>query len=324
IFPSLFHPVSEMPDDLRLHIRYPNPLVDIQARAYATYHMKNPQVLYSHEDLWTIAVAEPSPAGQQAQPKRMRPYYVLMQIPGDPTRHLEYINILPFPPAGEGRNNTIGWMGGRSDGESYGHVLVYTFPKNLNIAGPAQVRARVNQDPQLSAQMTLWNQKGSTLLRGNLLVMPIADSLLYVEPFFLQAEASPLPELRQVAAATQDKLGTGKAVAEALNALCPSFTLQQPGLVASAAPAPAQPAVTRSQQQPGAQTSPTPGASQTAPLQTSPEGNASESSRLARQAQQLLSDYGRLAAQGRYQEAGQKLDQLKQTLDELARKQGGT
>src|SRR5262249_20895471 len=225
-------------------------------------------------------------------------------------KNLEYVNILPFTPAGQDRNNMIGWMGGRSDGEDYGHVLVFTFPKNMTVAGPEQIRARVNQDPTLSGQMTLWNQQGSKLRRGNLLVIPIADSLLYVEPFFLEAQSSPLPELRQVAVANQDKLGTGKTFAEALTALFPGFSSQQPGLVAARVAGPEQPAGAASQSPPGTQTSPTPAASQTSPVQTS-TANGPESGQLARQAQQLLSDYGRLAAQGRYQEAGQKLDQLK-------------
>ena len=336
IFPNLFHPSSEMPDDLRRHIRYPNPLVDIQARAYATYHMQSPQIIYSHEDLWTIPLepATESVPGQPNSPKPMRPYFVLMQLPGEANKNLEYVNILPFTPAGQDRNNMIGWMGGRSDGEDYGHVLVFTFPKNMTVAGPEQVRARVNQDPTLSGQMTLWNQQGSKLRRGNLLVIPIADSLLYVEPFFLQAESSPLPELRQVAVATQDKLGTGKTFAEALNALFPGFPSQLPGLMASAstttpqaASAPGSqpagsPAAVGSQATGPAQTSPIPGTAQTAPLPAGSAGGA-ETGRLTRQAQQLLSEYGRLASQGRYQEAGQKLDQLKQTLDELAKKGGG-
>src|SRR5262249_51506636 len=243
IFPSLFHPASEMPDDLREHIRYPNPLVDIQARAFATYHMQNPQILYSHEDLWTVPLEPPTETtqGQPNTPRPMRPYFVLMQLPGEAGKNLEYVNILPFTPAGQGRDNMIGWMAGRCDLENYGHVLVFTFPKNLTVQGPGQVRARVNQDATLSAQMTLWNQQGSKLLRGNLLVIPIADSLLYVEPFFLQAEKSPLPELRQVALATGDKLRTGKTFVEALNALFPGFASQQPLLVAGA-PSPAGPA----------------------------------------------------------------------------------
>jgi uncharacterized membrane protein (UPF0182 family) len=325
IFPTLFHPASDMPEDLRQHVRYPNPLVDIQARAYATYHMQSPQILYSHEDLWTIPAEPPADAmpGQPNSPRQMRPYFVVMQLPGEPDKRLEYVNILPFTPAGKDRNNMIGWMAGRSDGENYGHVLVFSFPKNLTVYGPEQVRSRVNQDPTLSGQMTLWNQQGSKLRRGNLLVIPIDDSLLYVEPFFLQAENSPLPELRQVAVAAQDKLGTGKTFTEALNALFPGFGSLQPGMVAGAAPSAGHPAaVAGSQPVPAGQPSPTPGQAQTAPVQTSP-ANAAETARLASQARQLLSEYGKLASEGRYQEAGQKLDQLKQTLDELARKQGG-
>jgi uncharacterized membrane protein (UPF0182 family) len=311
IFPNLFHPSSEMPDDLRRHIRYPNPLVEVQARAYATYHMQSPQIIYSHEDLWTIPLEPPTEtlSGQPNSPRPMRPYFVLMQLPGEANKNLEYVNILPFTPAGQDRNNMIGWMGGRSDGEDYGHVLVFTFPKNLTVAGPEQVRARVNQDPTLSGQMTLWNQQGSKLRRGNLLVIPIANSLLYVEPFFLQAESSPLPELRQVAVfATQENLGIGKTFPDAMNALGLS---QQPVLVPGSQAA----AATQPSPAPGT------GATQTAPLPAAPAGGT-ETARLTRQAQQLLSDYGRLASQGRYQEAGQKLDQLKQTLDELAKKGG--
>jgi len=180
--------------------------------------------------------------------------------------------------------------------------------------------------------MTLLNQKGSSLRRGNLLVIPIADSLLYVEPFFLQAEGGgALPELRIVAAAVQDKLGTGKNFGETLSVLFPGFVLQQPGLIAGGPPSGAQPGAAQpgavggaqplasgNQPGPGAQPSPGPPPAQ-APLQGT--GGTADTARLARQARQLLDDYGKLASQGRYQEAGQKLDQLKQTLDELSRKQ---
>ncbi|MGH9765291.1 MAG: UPF0182 family protein, partial [Blastocatellia bacterium] len=155
IFPVLFHPSSEMPSDLRRHIRYPNTLVQIQAQAYTLYHMREPSILYSHEDLWAVPPSEAA-ADNQPSPPPMRPYYVLMQIPGEPDNNAEFVNILPFTPAGQNRNNMIGWMAGRSDGANYGHAVVFSFPKNVNLDGPAQVRARVNQDPVLSGQMTLW------------------------------------------------------------------------------------------------------------------------------------------------------------------------
>jgi len=330
IFPELFHSAAEMPADIRAHIRYPNSLINIQAQAYTLYHMQNPQTFYNHEDLWAIATAEPGqPGGQPAvagdvsQPAAvppMRPYYVMMTLPGEPGDHIEFVNILPFTPAGAGRYNMIGWMAGRSDGENYGHTLVFSFPKNVTINGPAQVRARVNQDPTLSGQMTLWDQKGSHLIKGNLLVIPIADSLLYIEPFFLQAENSPLPELRQVAVATQDKLGAGPTFNQAMNVLFPNFSSGNAGSLASAGPNAAPntaPSQTATMESPSAQPTPRPAAQPTAPAQA-----AGSQQVLAKQAQQMLSDYGRLAAEGKYKEAGEKLDQLRQTLDQMARSSG--
>src|SRR6185295_4893479 len=227
IFPSLFLPASEMPADLREHVRYPSFMLNLQARVYTLYHMQNTQTFYNHEDVWEIAAAEGTVQGG-TEPPPMQPYHVLMQLPGEDNSPLEFASVLPFTPAGPGRSNMIGWLAARSDGANYGHTLVYSFPKNVTINGPAQIRARVNQDPQLSGQITLWNQQGSELLRGNLLVIPIADSLLYVEAFYLQASGgtSKLPELRQVAIATQDRLSAAKSFDEALASLFPGFSLQ--------------------------------------------------------------------------------------------------
>jgi uncharacterized protein len=300
IFPSLFHPSSEMPEDLREHVRYPSLLVNLQARVYTLYHMQNPQTFYNHEDLWAIAAAE-QPAQKDAEPPPMAPYHVLMKLPGE-GKKLEFLNILPFTPTGVGRSNMIGWMAARADGENYGHTLVYTFPKNITVNGPAQVRALVNQDPQLSQQMTLWNQKGSELLRGSLLVIPLADSLLYVEAFYLQAEGgtSKLPELRQVALATQDRLATGKTFEEALRKLFPDLDSKQPV-------APQLPAAQTAQAAPAQQPLAKPSAQQ--------QASTAESDRMLKQAAQLLSDYERLTAAGKHREAGEKLDQLRQLLN---------
>jgi uncharacterized membrane protein (UPF0182 family) len=318
IFPDLFHPKSEMPQDLLAHVRYPSLLVSAQARVFTLYHMQNTQTFYNHEDLWAIAAGEG--AQQSAETDTMQPYHVLMKLPGEENATLEFDNILPFTPSGPGRSNMIGWMAGRGDGENYGRTLVYSFPKNVTINGPAQIRARVNQDPVLSQQMTLWNQRGSELLRGNLLVIPIADSLLYLEPFYLQAEGSQskLPELRQVAVATQDQLKAARTFEEALALLFPGFASRQ-GSTAGQGPAAGQSA-------PGAQQSALGGqmaSKQPAATQQSATGSSSEIEQLARQAQQLLSDYERLTAEGKHREAGEKLDQLKQTLDQLNRKRGG-
>ena len=307
IFPSLFRARSDMPEDLLAHVRYSSLLVNAQARVYTLYHMQNTQTFYNHEDLWAIAAGEASPGGESTA---MQPYHVLMQLPGEPNASLEFVNILPFTPSGPGRSNMIGWLAARSDGANYGRTLVYSFPKNVTVNGPAQIRARINQDSQLSQLMTLWSQKGSELLRGNLLVIPIADTLLYVEPFYLQSAdgSSKLPELRQVALATQDQLKTGKTFEEALALLVPGV-----------APVPSTPAG-----QP-----PTPSDRETAskqPAASKPSAaqvGSSDIERLTRQAQQLLSDYERLTAEGKHREAGEKLDQLKQTLAELNRKRGG-
>ena len=305
IFPNLFRPKSDMPDDLMAHVRYSSLLVNTQARVYTLYHMQNTQTFYNHEDLWAIAAGEAS-SGQE--PAVMQPYHVLMVLPGEPNAKLEFVDILPFTPSGPGRSNMIGWMAARSDGENYGRTLVYSFPKNVTVNGPAQIRARINQDAQLSQLMTLWSQRGSELLRGNLLVIPIADTLLYVEPFYLQSAdgTSKLPELRQVAVATQDQLKAASTFEEALGLLVPGVSLRpttrpdQAGQVQ-----PTQPKTT--------QPSPGPPAVQT----TSPDIE-----RLTKQAQQLISDYERLSAEGKHREAGEKLDQLKQVLAELKRKSG--
>ncbi|HYM00079.1 MAG TPA: hypothetical protein VEZ90_14090, partial [Blastocatellia bacterium] len=206
--------------------------------------------------------------------------------------------------------------------------------RNTTVEGPDQVRARVNQDPTLSGQMTLWNQQGSRLIRGNLLVIPIAQSLLYVEPFFLAAERSSLPELRQVAVVTKDHLGAAPTFAEAMSKVFPGVTIPgvqlaqavqgTPGGQSGSTP-PSQ--GTESQAQPQAQQSPQAAANAQAAPGTQPTPAAAAAPAdvggLTRQARQLLSDYGRLTAEGKYKEAGDKLSQLKQTLDDLAKRSGG-
>ncbi|HKY05307.1 MAG TPA: UPF0182 family protein, partial [Blastocatellia bacterium] len=321
IFPSLFVASDEMPADLRSHIRYPDMLADAQAHAYTLYHVESAQTFYNREDLWAIpAIDQPAqqgPAQPGAEAAQMEPYYVLMQLPSESEKNLEFISILPFTPAGPGRNNMIGWMAARSDGDKYGQTLVFTFPKNVTVAGPMQIKARINQDAKLSAQLSLWDRAGSKVLRGNLQVIPIADSLLYIEPFYLAAENSQLPELRQVAVATQDRLATDVSFESALRALVSELGGQKPSVDAQAAQPPAAPPG-QVPGQPPAQSPAQPPAQQ--PGQTAPPADTAA---LARQAQQLFAEYERLAAAGRHREAGEKLDQLKQVLAELARARGG-
>ncbi|HXG94256.1 MAG TPA: UPF0182 family protein [Blastocatellia bacterium] len=312
IFPSLYRPSSEMPEDLFAHIRYPSLLVNVQANVYTLYHMQNTQTFYNHEDLWAIATAEaPQQQDQQAQP--MQPYHVLMQLPISEKPQLEFVSVLPFTPTGPGRSNMIGWLAARSDGANYGKTAVFSFPKRETINGPAQIRARVNQDPELSKLMTLWNTSGSQLLRGGLLVVPIDDSLLYVESFFLQSQGtgSKLPELRQVVLATQDRLATGTRFDEALNKLKADLS-QHP-----TAPAPPITPTTEAQAQP--QPAPAPPAQQPAPSTQPLPGNVAQ---LIQQAQQAFADYNRLMSEGRYREAGEKLEQARQLVNQANQKLG--
>ena len=189
IFPDLFADVAEMPQSLRDHWRYPEHLFRIQAEAYAAYHMESPQVFYNREDLW----AAPTEL-REAREQEMSPYYVLMRLPGED--ELEFLMIRPYVP--NGRRNMIAWLYADSDGEDYGQMGVFEFSKEELIYGPMQIEARFDQDPYISQQLTLWNQRGSEVIRGNLIVIPIDDTILYVEPLYLQAQSGQLPELKRV------------------------------------------------------------------------------------------------------------------------------
>ena len=215
LFPQLFKDAAEMPADLHKHLRYPELLLREQAAAYGLYHMTDPVVFYNREDLWTVAseVGMTSSGDQAAQP--MEPNFVLMKLPGESS--VEFVEILPFTPSN--RNNMIGWIAGRSDGDHYGTTLVYNFPKTRLVDGPLQIEARIDQNAQLSGQLTLWNQQGSHVLRGTLLVIPCGKALIYAEPIYLQAERSPMPELRLVVLALQDRLAYGSTFESALRAL---------------------------------------------------------------------------------------------------------
>jgi uncharacterized protein len=287
IFPSLFKDASAMPAGLRKHVRYPELELELQAAVYGLYHMTDPGVFYNREDLWTVASeVRSNNQDQAAQP--MLPNFVLMTLPGD--TGVEFVEILPFTPGN--RNNLIGWIAGRSDGDHYGTLVAYNFPKNKLVDGPLQVEARVDQNPQLSAQFSLWNQQGSRVVRGSLLVIPMGRGLLYAEPIYLQAERSPMPELRLVVLALQDRLAYG-----------PTFEAALAGLFGQALPGPAAPAASASA---GG------GAAVAAPA-------APDVSALITDAARALAEYQRLTAEGKLGEAGQRLESLKQKLDQLQR-----
>jgi uncharacterized membrane protein (UPF0182 family) len=293
-FPSLFRDSSQMPADLRAHIRYPETLIRAQGEMYSLYHTQNPKVFFQREDVWNVAQHVRVDAEGKKQSEPIDPYNVLMQLPGE--QKTEFALILPFTPAN--RNNMIGWMAGRCDGEHYGKLVVYNFPKSRLIDGPVQIEARIDQNPQLSAQFTLWNQQGSRVIRGHLLVIPIGRSLLYVEPVYLQAERSPMPELRLVVLATQEKLSYGTTFSEAMASLFGEAAVSQSQQTATEPKKPGEPEPT-----------PTPGTPQ--PTQTLPQ--------LVTRAIQEFEDYQRLTSQGKLGEAGQKLEQHKRTLEEIKR-----
>src|SRR5881628_2151140 len=284
MFPVLFANASDMPDFLRRHVRYPELLFRAQAAIYSTYHVENEQVFYNREDVWTIAQQG---RGQQGQgiADTIEPFFVLMRFPGE--REQEFVSILPFTPAN--RNNLIGWMAGRSDGDKYGTLRTYRFPKTRFVDGPLQVQARIDQDPQLSSQLTLWNQQGSTVIRGNLLVIPLENTLLYAEPVYLRAERSPMPELRLVVLATQDRLAYATRFSDALAQLLEG----RGGAVITSSPANR--------------------------TESSPEARSTDLRSLVDRANQALADYRRLTSEGKLGDAGAKLDDLKNILQEMNR-----
>jgi uncharacterized protein len=212
IFPGVFHPLSEMPPDLRAHIRYPQDIFAVQAAKYAVYHMTDPSVFYSKEDLWRVAT---SSANGRSTP--MNPYYAVMKLP-EVGKSEEFILMVPFTPAR--KNNMIAWMAARCDGADYGKVLVFTFPKEKLIYGPEQIQSRVNQSPTISQQLTLWNQGGSRVIRGTLLVIPVQNAVLYVEPLYLASEgSSSIPELKRVIVAYSDHVVMEPTLEDALNSI---------------------------------------------------------------------------------------------------------
>ena len=212
IFPDVFQPLSEMPPDLRAHIRYPQDFFAIQASKYAVYHMTDPSVFYSKEDLWRVATRSVNGTSTP-----MSPYYAVMRLP-EVGKSEEFILMVPFTPAR--KNNMIAWIAARCDGADYGKVLVFTFPKEKLIYGPEQIQSRVNQSPSISQQLTLWDQGGSRVIRGTLLVVPVQNAVLYVEPLYLAAEGgSSIPELKRVIVAYSDQAVMEPSLEDALNAI---------------------------------------------------------------------------------------------------------
>jgi len=271
IFPDLFHPKSAMAPELRRHIRYPLDFLLVQGLVYAKYHMTDPTVFYNQEDLW-VRATEKYYTGVQP----VEPYYIMWEPPGED--NLEYVLILPFTP--KNRQVLIGWIAGMCDPEEYGRFLAYKFPKEKRIIGPQQVETKIDQDRFLSGQLTLWDQRGSNVIRGNVLAIPVEQTIIYVEPIYLQAETAAYPELRLVVMMHNDVISYAESFEQALEGLLGEGASEVPAAEEGATPA----ATTRE---------------------------------LIRQANRAFEDYLRLQAEKRFDEAAAALRRLQQSLEQL-------
>jgi uncharacterized membrane protein (UPF0182 family) len=272
VFPGLLRDREAMPAALESHVRYPVGLLLAQGLIYSRYHMRDPEVFYNQEDLWIRATET-----YYGQLQPVEPYYILWEPPeADET---EFILMLPFTP--KNRQVLIGWIAGMCDPPNYGRLLAYKFPKEKRVLGPQQVETKIDQDRHLAGQLTLWDQRGSRVIRGNVLVIPIDDTLLYVEPIYLQAETAAYPELRLVAVMHGDDLSYAPTFEEALDGL-----FDETGDGATATPA----------------QEPTP----------------TRVGRDARTAQEAFDRYLRLQSEGRFAEAGRELEKMHRALERLA------
>jgi uncharacterized membrane protein (UPF0182 family) len=275
IFPELFTSREKMPDGLRAHARYPRDLLLTQGLVYAKYHMTDPAVFYNQEDLWMRATEKYYAAVQPVEP-----YYVMWQAPG--SKAPEFILMLPFTP--KNRQVMIGWIAGMCDPANYGRLLAYKFPKEERILGPQQVETKIDQDGFLSAQLSLWNQQGSRVIRGNTLVIPIDNSLLYVEPIYLQAEAAAYPELRLVAVMHGDNLSYAETFDKALQGLLTKEGKRPPPMAVQKL-----------------------------------IGEKILPRELVTQANQAFDNYLRFQGEGRFVDAAKELARLQETLQQLAK-----
>jgi uncharacterized membrane protein (UPF0182 family) len=235
MFPGIFQPLDSMPADLRAHLRYPEDLFHVQSDMYATYHMAEPQIFYHREDQWQKPVLSMAPERTELFVRHM-----VMRLPGEP--QAEFILMVPFTP--RGKDNLASWMVARNDGARYGELVVYRFPKQSLVFGPTQIVNRINQDTEIARQVSLWDQGGSEVIRGNLLVIPIEESLIYVMPLYLRAQGGRIPELKRVVVAHENRVvmeetleeGLGQLFGGAVGATRPADRV---AAVPGAAPAPA-------------------------------------------------------------------------------------
>jgi len=285
IFPGLFKAKEEMPASLRAHVRYPEDYIKIQAEIYATYHMNDPNVFYNKEDAWQIAEET-----HEGDIREILPYYVVITVPGE--KRQEFIQMIPFTPLttdpSNPKNNMVAWMAGRCDGDRYGEIVVYEFPKDRLVYGPMQIEIRVNQNDTISKDFTLWNQQGSRVIQGNLLVIPLSDDrILYVEPIYLQATVGKMPELKRVVTASGDDLAYATSFGDAINQLV----------------------------SPSERVTPAAGVTEIAAKPVSVSGEA-------RNAIEHFKRYQALTGQGKIAEAGVELERLRESLEKLEKMSG--
>ena len=278
IFDDLLQPREAMPEALEKHIRYPSTMLLIQGLVYAKYHMDDPAVFYNQEDLWVRATEK---YHNRVQP--VEPYYVMWERPN--SDEPEFVLILPFTP--KNRQVLIGWIAGMCDPGNYGRLLSYKFPKDKRVLGPQQVETKIDQDSYLSGQLTLWDQRGSNVIRGNVLAIPLEDTLFYVEPIYLQAETAAYPELRLVVVMHNDRMSYAESFDEALRKLFEGEAKLRPG-----------------------------------PGEKRPDGEQAPLEELIRRANQAFESYLQLQGKFNFQEASKQLDSLHQTLQELSKRIG--
>jgi uncharacterized membrane protein (UPF0182 family) len=282
IFPGVFKSMDDMPEEIRGHMRYPNTLFEIQADVYAKYHMNDVKVFYQNEDIWEV-----SHEIYGVNERKIIPNYYILNLPGE--EDAEFVSMLPYSP--KSKQNMTGLLITRSDGDSYGDLLLFRFPKNRTIYGPMQIEAQIDQNTEISQDFSLWSQSGSKYSRGNLFVVPIDDSLMYIEPIYLEASNTAIPEVKRVIVAYGEKIAYERTLAEAMNSLFGEGAMDikesielEPG------------------QEPGKET----------------EGDGLSVDALIKKADQAFKDAQKAREEGRWTDYGKALDDLEDALNKLA------
>jgi uncharacterized membrane protein (UPF0182 family) len=304
IFPKLFTPLSQMPESLKAHLRYPEDLFQAQVNSYRTYHIKDANTLYNKEDLWTIPTEKFSNSEVLVDP-----YYVIMRIPGE--SQAEFVLFLPLVPAR--RANTIAWVGARSDGANYGKLLSFRFPTEALVFGPRQVESRIDQDTAISSQFSLWGREGSSVIRGNLLMIPVGSGNLYVEPIYLQSESSQLPELKRVIVVNGNRIAMEPTLERALEVV---FGAAAPTTPVAVTPGGAAPTATAT---PSTPATPGPPTATATPRPAVTPGNIAD---LARQAEEAFQRAQTALRNGDLAGYQQEVNRAQELIQQIARQAG--